>query len=530
MTDLSILIPARNEIFLAKTIQDILANARGSVEVIAVLDGAWADPPIADDPRVTLIYHPVSVGQRAATNEAARMATGKYLMKCDAHCAFAPGFDVEMLALMAPDITMVPVMRNLHAFDWVCEEGHRRYQGPSGPCEKCGKPTMMDVVWIAKNSPQSTAYRFDRNMHFQYWNDWGKRQQGDLTETMSLQGSCFLLTREKYFELDICSEEFNSWGQQGVEVACKTWLSGGRVMVNRRTWYAHMFRTQGGDFSFPYPNPETKIQENRELSRELFERDGWPGARRSFTWMIEHFNPPEWKIQPAAKEKKGIVYYTDNRLERGIAQACRQQLKKAGLPIVSVSLEPLDFGQNICLPLKRGYLTMFRQILAGLEASKAEVIFFAEHDVLYAPGFFDFVPPDPGRVYYNTNVWHVRASDGHALYYTAKRLSQLCAYRDVLIEHYRKRVERVEREGFSMRMGFEPGTHNRPERVDDLKSDAWAALLPNLDIKHALNLTPARWSRDQFRDQRNCRDWKEAESVAPWYKAGEFDRLLRGDV
>ncbi len=24
-------------------------------------------------------------------------------------------------------------------------------------------------------------------------------------------------------------------------------------MINKKTWYAHMFRTQGGDFGFPYP-------------------------------------------------------------------------------------------------------------------------------------------------------------------------------------------------------------------------------------------------------------------------------------
>ncbi len=58
-----------------------------------------------------------------------------------------------------------------------------------------------------------------------------KQQEGDLVETMSLQGSCFMMTRKKYWELDICSEDFNSWGQQGVEVACKTWLSGGKVYL-----------------------------------------------------------------------------------------------------------------------------------------------------------------------------------------------------------------------------------------------------------------------------------------------------------
>ena len=59
-----------------------------------------------------------------------------------------------MMADMQDDWTMVPIMRNLHAFDWVCEDGHRRYQGPSGVCTTCQKPTTKDVVWIAKQSIQ----------------------------------------------------------------------------------------------------------------------------------------------------------------------------------------------------------------------------------------------------------------------------------------------------------------------------------------------------------------------------------------
>jgi hypothetical protein len=153
----------------------------------------------------------------------------------------------------------------------------------------------MDIVWIGKKNPQSTAYRFDKNMHFQYWNEWGKKQKGNLTESMSIQGSCFMCTRDKFVELDLSSEEFNSWGQQGVEVACKTWLSGGRVMINRTTWYAHMFRTQGGDFSFPYENPQSKVVENREKSRELFAENKWGKAVRDFDWLLDKFSPPEWR-------------------------------------------------------------------------------------------------------------------------------------------------------------------------------------------------------------------------------------------
>jgi len=120
---------------MAKTIQDVLQNSGEQTKVRAILNGYVPNPPLtAKDPRVTLIYNPQAVGQGAASNQAAKIAKGKYVMKIDAHCAFDKGFDVGMLQAfkeVGDDVTMAPLMRNLHAFDWVCPDGHRRYQDPS---------------------------------------------------------------------------------------------------------------------------------------------------------------------------------------------------------------------------------------------------------------------------------------------------------------------------------------------------------------------------------------------------------------
>jgi hypothetical protein len=296
MTDLSVLIPARNEQFLKRTIEDILEHIEADTEIICVLDGAWADPAIPDNPKVTLIYHSQSIGQRAATNEAARLSKAKYVMKCDAHCSFDQGFDRKMIEVMQDDWTMVPTMRNLHAFDWVCENGHRRYQSPSGPCKECGKETKQDVVWIAKPNPQSSSYCFDSTPHFQYFKEFTKRPEGKgmLTETMSLQGSCFMLTRENYWNWNISDESFGSWGSQGIEVSAKTWFNGGRVMVNHGTFYAHMFRTQGGDFGFPYPLSGKETEYAKSCARKLLHED-FPGKVRNLKWLLEKFWPiPGW--------------------------------------------------------------------------------------------------------------------------------------------------------------------------------------------------------------------------------------------
>jgi len=316
---LSILIPARNEMFLAKTIDDILKNSNEDItEIITVLDGQWADPGIPQHPRVNVIYVPESIGQRGATNLACKASKAKYVMKVDAHCSFDKDFDKKMIARMQDDWTMVPIMRNLWAFDWKCFKcGSRWYQGPTPtrcmtknqegkivPNEKCDETFNFKrkIIWKGKERPQSTSYCFDAEPHFQYFREYCKRdeykkslKETNLTETMSLQGSCFMATREKYWELNLCDEKFGSWGNQGIEVACKTWLSGGRVVVNHDTWYAHMFRTQGGDFSFPYPQKGNDVQRTKKRVKNLFWNNKWSKQKYSLSWLVEKFWPvPGW--------------------------------------------------------------------------------------------------------------------------------------------------------------------------------------------------------------------------------------------
>lgn len=313
MKDLSILIPARNEMFLARTIEDILKNIEADTEVIAVLDGAWADPPIPQHERVNLVYVPKSIGQRAATNLACKLSKAKYVMKLDAHCSFDKGFDRKMLEAFketSDNVTMVPIMRNLWAFDWKCLKcGKRWYQGPTPTrCKETnfkhtGKPCdstkfTRKMIWIGKDNPQSASYCFDSTPHFQYFEDWkhrptyeiDKKEKG-LTQTLSLQGSAWMLTRDKYWELNICDENFGSWGSQGIEVALKTWLSGGSVLVNHKTWYAHMFRTQGGDFGFPYPISTKDQKKAKEYARNLFFNNNWDKQIHPLSWLIEKFWP-----------------------------------------------------------------------------------------------------------------------------------------------------------------------------------------------------------------------------------------------
>lgn len=318
MKDLSILIPARNEMFLARTVEDILEHSEADTEILVGLDGQWADPEIPQHERVVVVYCPESLGQRGMTNAVARLAQGKYVMKVDAHCSFDQGFDRKMLEAYAragDDVTMVPVMRNLWAFDWKCYHcGWKKYQGPTPEtCGDCGKSDRLErkMMWVGKKRPQSTSYCFDAEPHFQYFEDYKHRPQYEqdkvaerLTETMSLQGSCFMLTREKYWELNICDEGLGNWGNQGIEVAVKTWLSGGRVLVNHDTWYAHMFRTQGGDFGFPYKLNGNDVTRTKQKVKDLFFNNKWPNQIHDLSWLLERFWPVMgWTDENLAKLK-----------------------------------------------------------------------------------------------------------------------------------------------------------------------------------------------------------------------------------
>lgn len=84
---------------------------------------------------------------------------------------------------------------------------------------------------------------------------------------------------------------------------CKTLLSGGRVIINHMTWYAHMFRTQGGDFGFPYSQSENRVQEAKKKVWESF-FSGWSKQVHPMSWLVEKFSPvPGWTPEKIAELK-----------------------------------------------------------------------------------------------------------------------------------------------------------------------------------------------------------------------------------
>jgi len=279
MRDLSVLIPAHNEQFLQCTINDILQHREGDTEILVALDN-WSNPPrITNHPRVRVVT--TNRGQRGATNILAGYSNAKYLMKLDAHCSLSQGFDVTMMEDMSEDTTLVPALANLHVYDWVCSQGHKYFQSDLYThCAQCGSTELQkEMVWKIIPKPIRSNFYFDTALHFQY----SEEDMPELVaETMSIQGSCFMVTRERYHELNLCDEAFGSWGQQGTEVACKSWLSGGRVLSTKKAYYGHFFQEK-------MPNPVDETLKTQEYSRELFLKNKWPLQKYPIQWLIKRF-------------------------------------------------------------------------------------------------------------------------------------------------------------------------------------------------------------------------------------------------
>lgn len=265
----SILIPARNEVYLQKTIENLLENAEEEIEIIAVLDGYWADPPIKDHPFVNIIHHTESKGQRQSINEAARVAKGKYIMKLDAHCAVDKGFDVKLKRDCEYDWTVIPRMYNLD-IETFKPKLHKR----------------TDYMYINGEG--------DRLLRAEYYGSRQPKNNIMIDDVMCNMGPCFFMHRDRFLELGGMDEGHGSWGQMGVEVSCKAWLSGGRLVVNKNTWFAHWFRGGGGP-GFPYQISGRDQEKARKYSRDLWLNDKWEKQVRPFKWLVDKFNPPTWE-------------------------------------------------------------------------------------------------------------------------------------------------------------------------------------------------------------------------------------------
>ena len=177
MAKLSVLIPAggvpggSGERFLPQTVNDLLTKAAGDVQVVVTLDGYKPNPPLPDDPRLVQIFHATPRGMRASINDAAAVANGEFLMKCDAHCMFQEGYDEILKADCAENWIVIPARYSLDAENWAIQRNGKPRRDYHYLCypepDKDHDGGMHGVEWWSRGKERADPqYDIDYNISF----------------------------------------------------------------------------------------------------------------------------------------------------------------------------------------------------------------------------------------------------------------------------------------------------------------------------------------------------------------------------
>jgi len=277
MSKVSLLIPARNERFLGQTVKDVLAKSAGDVEIVVCLDGAWPTPyDLPEDRRLTVIHLGESRGMRLAINSCASIAHGEFLLKSDAHCLFAEGFDEVLRSEVEDNWVVVPRRYSLDPVTWTRNEDK----------------APVDAHYLSYPIAQDqTVY----GLHGEIWRERA-RQQADvlLGDEMSSQGSCWFMSRKHWDWLGgMHTEGYGTFIQEFQELGMKTWLGGGQVKVNKKTWYAHLHK--GTRFGRGYPLSRSERDRGIAYSTDFWMNNRWTERVHDISWLISKFSPtPTW--------------------------------------------------------------------------------------------------------------------------------------------------------------------------------------------------------------------------------------------
>ena len=298
----SVVIPARNEQFLGKTIRDLLDKSRGAIEIVAVLDGYWEKPDqIVLDKRVTYLHYGDARGMRNAINKAVAISHGEYIMKSDAHCMFDEGFDLKLKSdVPAYEATVEPASATRD--NWIVIPRRLRLD-PVNWCinkETEGKPPI-DYEFLS--SPEHSGAKGN------VWNERTVARMNQpqylIDETPSFQGSCYFCTRNHFLNsLGGLSEVgYGSFVREAQEIGLKTFLSGGRVLVNKKTWYAHLHK--GTTFGRGYYIDKMKMIDGNKYCDDFWFNNRWGKAIHDMAWFIERFMPmPNWTPELIEKVRR----------------------------------------------------------------------------------------------------------------------------------------------------------------------------------------------------------------------------------
>lgn len=226
---LSVIIPSYKDPLLHKTVDSLLENSvlGDALEIIVVYDGYWPKSPLKPDKRVKIIHFTANRGMRGAINAGVSVAQGEYLMRTDEHCMFAKGYDQELIDTWEK-----------HRVADNCIVTPRRYQLNPETWEIMKEYAPIDYDrMIIQESRQKFSGLESRGTA-------KERKDIMIDETFGMQGSCWIMKKAHWdrvvIELD--DENYGPLYGDSIEMLFKTWKDGGKLMVNKYTWFAHKHR------------------------------------------------------------------------------------------------------------------------------------------------------------------------------------------------------------------------------------------------------------------------------------------------
>ena len=302
MAKVSIIIPARGEDFknLTRTLKSIYDNATGEFEVIVGFDGT--DPYMIDEsedyPNLSCIDFPSTVGIKTNINAMCAMATGKYIYKSDAHCSFSKGFDEILQQDMQEDWIVTPRFYVLNGETWEWQDD--RFYDYFYLCCPLTDPKGFRFR-AGGHWPERTKERLNFS-YADFEEGYSPKDGGGLLvviydgldETPQIHGSGWFISKDRYFELG-GFPNIDPYGhaQEPIWLGLKNWLAGGRVMVNKKCWYAHLHQ-QGNKRG--YNMDHAQEVKSYDIAAKYWMGNKWAERKYDIQWFInEKFpNMPTW--------------------------------------------------------------------------------------------------------------------------------------------------------------------------------------------------------------------------------------------
>ena len=294
MSKVSVIMPARKEPYIRETLSDLFENRAGDIEVILVLDGCEPDYAIPEYKGLRVIRNYTVNGRRSCTNMAASLATGKYIMKIDAHCSIGPEWDEILKADCDDNWIVIPRRYWLDVDNWwfkIDQNGNIGYVDAMSFVYPFSEPYKHRLTG------RPDIERADRTAN------------EDISEDMTFQGSCWFMHKSHFWNNigGVSSYGYGTFTEEPEEIGLKTLLGpcNGKVIRNKRTWYAHWYKPKSR-WTIPPEEAGRVTNEEREAGNRYsffhWFYNKWEDRVHDIEWLIDKFWPlqgwPEdWKQQ-----------------------------------------------------------------------------------------------------------------------------------------------------------------------------------------------------------------------------------------